>query len=222
MKLQELSIVLQDAEHSDRMNLATLIDCGFGPHPQALCDHFRWVFCGLFGQLWDNRDYKDLVTAVADHEQIDWPSLLQGRTWHQLTPQEIEDAVVITVARRIYDIMPESDRSHVADELHKFMTPEDFSNLLISGSLMAAVQSSGFGIFLLSSISIHAISGALGTVLPFSFYTTESQAMAVVLGPIGWSFLATAAFLRLNETKWEKLLIGVIYVSHIRHKQQGR
>ena len=139
-----------------------MVQCGFGSASHILCDHFQWALCGGLGQLFYDGDYKDLVTAVADHEQIDWPSLLQERTWQQLTSVEIEDAIVVTVTRRIYNELPEGKQKEIAKELGKTVAKQDFSALLVSGSLMSVAKLSGFGVFKLASISVGAISGALG------------------------------------------------------------
>lgn len=162
-----------------------------------------------------------MVIAVADHEGIDWPSLLQGRTWHQLQPEEIEDTVVITVSRRIYNALPDEHKQRLAKELGEKPGSDNVSMLLASGSLMAAAQASGFGVYMLATTSLHAIGGAFGVTLPFVMYTSLTKALSIVIGPIGLGVLAIASILKLNEPKWKKLLAGVVYVSYIRHKPKS-
>jgi len=47
----------------------------------------------MIGQLFDGRDYKQLVTDVADRIGIDWTRLLDGRQWEHLSAADIESAV---------------------------------------------------------------------------------------------------------------------------------
>ncbi|PYJ87996.1 MAG: hypothetical protein DME71_14165 [Verrucomicrobia bacterium] len=117
--LPELRALLDRASAEDRANLQRVVGAGFGDSPELLCDHIQFLRAGVIGQFLDNRDYKQLVTDVADHVQIDWPALLRGRQWSDLFAADIEDAVVVTALQKILRELPDEDRRRLAEELGK-------------------------------------------------------------------------------------------------------
>jgi len=48
----------------------------------------------MIGQMFDRRDYKQLVTDVADRVGINWGSLTKIKPWSQLPASEIEAAIL--------------------------------------------------------------------------------------------------------------------------------
>ena len=216
--LSELRALLDRASADDRANFQRIIGAGFGDSPELLCDHIQFLRAGVFGQFLDNRDYKKLVTDVADHIQIDWPALLRGRQWSNLPAADIEDAVVVTFLQKLLPELPPEDRRRLAEELGKDAQDPNLVSELLSGGAVVLARLSGFQIYLLATTAVGALTAALGITLPFAIYTTLTTGLGVVLGPIGWAAIAISALFRLNQPNWSKLVPAIVYVSYIRHK----
>ena len=220
--LAQLEDLLAMACEEDRTNLQTVIGAGFGNSPKLLCDHFNYLHGGFAGQLWNRRSWKQLVTDVADHIQIDWNGLLRGRSWDDLPASDIEDAVVVTVLGQILRNLSKEDQERIARELGAATDDPDIIFELLAGGLMLITKLSGFQIYLLTTTTLGAITAGLGIALPFGIYTALTATIGVILGPIGFVALAISALLTLSEANYSKLLPGVIYVSYLRHKIEER
>jgi len=220
--LNQLRTLLNRASHEDRTNLERIISADFGNDPEKLCDHIQFLRAGFLGQLFNRRDYKQLVTDVADHLQIDWTALLRGRQWTDLSAAEIEDAVVVTALQKILKELPDDDRRRLADELGKEAHDPNLVGELLSGGAIILGRLSGFQIYLLATTAVGALTAALGITLPFAIYTTLTTGLGVVLGPIGWAAIAISVLFRLNQPNWSKLIPAIVYVSYIRHKLDSK
>jgi hypothetical protein len=91
--LSELEELLQRAPRDSRNKLGRIIEAPFGNGAGLLCDHLTFLRSGAVGQVFDRRDYKQLVTDVADRVKIDWNTCLAGRSWKNLKAREIENAI---------------------------------------------------------------------------------------------------------------------------------
>lgn len=76
---------------------------------------------------------------------------------------------------------------------------------ITSIAAITAAQVSGFGIYLLASSTVGAITGVLGVTLPFAFYTGMSSVIATVIGPIGFLVLGYGAYRSFKHVKsWDE------------------
>jgi uncharacterized protein YaaW (UPF0174 family) len=216
--LIELRTLLGTASPEDRANLARIIKSPFGDTPEHLCDHTQFLRAGIVGQLFDNRDYKRLVTDVADHIQIDWPGLLRGRQWSDLSAAEIEDAIVVKTLQKLFAQLSDEDRRLLAEELGKEVKDPNIVGELLSGGAIVLARLSGFQIYVLTTTAVGALTSALGITLPFVIYTTVTRGLGIILGPIGWILLGVSVLLNLSQTNWSRLVPGIVYISYIRHK----
>jgi hypothetical protein len=92
-KLTELEGLLQRASRDSRKELGQIIEAPFGNGAGLLCDHLIFLRSGAVGQIFDGRNYKQLVTDVADRVGIDWNTCLAGLSWKNLKARDIEDAI---------------------------------------------------------------------------------------------------------------------------------
>jgi hypothetical protein len=91
---QELRSLLEATSSEHRNALGELIEADFGNSASLLCDHLCFLRAGMIGQLFDRRDYKQLVTDVADRVGINWNLLVSTTPWTALSAEQIESAIV--------------------------------------------------------------------------------------------------------------------------------
>jgi hypothetical protein len=77
----------------------------------------------------------------------------------------------------------------------------------IFAALMAA-QLSGFGVYLLASTALGALTGAVGIAFPFAAYAAVSSAIAVAIGPVGWIGAGLFAIWALTDRAARKLTLS--------------
>lgn len=90
--------------------------------------------------------------------------------------------------------MPEADRLILQEKLISEAKKNGLSkNEMASVSALTtigAAQLSGFGVYLLASSTVGAITSLVGITLPFAFYTGMSSAISVLIGPVGFILAA--------------------------------
>ncbi|SRR5579883_1488742 len=215
--MQEFYEIVSSATAEQRQNLAELTNSGFGNSPETLCNHMRYLRSGSIGQLFWNGSWKQIVTDVADHVGIDWTSTLSGRQWRDLETQEIEAAVVTQLSQNMLEQLSPEQRQRLVMEMQRDNDDPHLESLLLSGSVMTVAKMSGFGVYLLASTVLGGLTNALGIALPFAIYLGMSQAIAFILGPVGWAALAGGILFTLNQPNWNRLTLAVIYISMLRY-----
>jgi len=216
--LTDLRMLLERASPEDRANLSKIINSQFGDSPQHLCNHLHYCRAGFIGQHFDRRDYKQLVTDIADHVGVDWPGLLKDRSWDKVAAPEIEDAVMLKVFQKVFEQLSDEDRRNLAEELGRAGQSPNIIGEILTGGALVLGKLTGFQIYLLATTTVGALTSALGITLPFVIYTALTRSISMILGPIGWAFLGVSVILHLNQPNWSRLVLAVIYISYIRHK----
>jgi uncharacterized protein YaaW (UPF0174 family) len=219
--MREFFDIVQAATDEQRHGLGALIGSGFGSQPDTLCDHIKYLRAGTLGQLFWQSSWKQVVTDVADHVHIDWRSLLAGRRWRELPTQEIETAVVVKLFHDMFDQLSPEQQQKVVMEMQRESDDPRLEALLLGGGAMAAAKVSGFGVYLMASTVLGGLTNMMGLTLPFAVYMGMSQAIALVLGPVGWAALAGGVVWTLNQPNWERLTLGVVYVSLLRNAEKS-
>lgn len=217
MKMEEFYRIVKSATREQRKNLAELTESAFGDAPDILCNHIRYLRAGSIGQLFWNDSWKQVVTDVADHINIDWTSTLNGRRWRDLETQEIETAVVAKLFQNMLEQLSLEQRQKLVMEMQRDSDDPHFESLLLSGGVMTVAKMSGFGVYLFASTVLSGLTNALGITLPFAIYMGMSQTIALILGPVGWTALAGGILFTLNQPSWNRLTLAVVYVSMLRH-----
>lgn len=215
--MQEFYDIVSSATEEQRQNLAEMTNSRFGSSPKILCNHIRYLRGGSIGQLFCTTSWKQIVTDVADQVGISWSDILNGRTWHDLSTQEIEDAVVVKQFQNMLEQLTPEQRQQVLMDLRRESDDPHFEGFLLGGGAMLAVKMSGFGVYLLASTLLGGLTGALGITLPFAVYMGVSQTLAFILGPVGWVALAGGVLFSLNQPNWNRLGLSVLYISTLRH-----
>lgn len=115
------------------------------------------------------------------------------------------------------DQLSPEDRDRLVLEMKRNSDDPHLETLLASGGIMTAARMSGFGVYLMASTVLGGLTSAIGITLPFGIYMGMSQAIALVLGPVGWAALVGGLVWTLNQPNWERLALGVVYVSLLRN-----
>jgi uncharacterized protein YaaW (UPF0174 family) len=215
--MQEFYEIVSSATEEQRQNLAEMTNSGFGSSPEILCNHIRYLRGGSIGQLFCTTSWKQILTDVADQIGISWPNILNGRTWYDLSTQEIEDAVVVKQFHNMLEQLTPEQQQQILMDLRRESDDPHFEGFLLGGGAMFTAKMSGFGVYLLASTVLGSLTGALGITLPFAVYMGVSQTIAFILGPVGWVALAGGVLFSLNQQNWNRLSLSVLYISTLRH-----
>ena len=78
------------------------------------------------------------------------------------------------------------------------LAKENADSLMKVGSVirtLTAANLSGFGVYVLATSTLGAITGAIGLTLPFAAYTGLSSVISTDLDPVGWPQLVFMQFI---------------------------
>jgi uncharacterized protein YaaW (UPF0174 family) len=167
--------------------------------------------------LGNEPSYKKITQQVANELKIKFKKYE--------TSQELEIKIAQKVMETVWEKMTPEQRKEMEEELKK--TAKEFdrgkalaSSASIFGALTAA-QLSGFGVYLLASTTLGAITGVIGLTLPFAAYTALSSAIGIIIGPVGWIGAGLFAAWKLTGANYKKLIPAILYVCALRAKKDG-
>ncbi len=143
-----------------------------------------------------------------------------------LTTQDLEILIAQKVLRTVWEQMTPEQRVEMEAELRQMAQQFDKGGALAASTsifaTLTAAKLSGFGVYLLASTSLGALTGVIGVTLPFAVYTTMSSAIAVILGPVGWIGAGLFAIWKLTGANYKRLIPAVLYVSVLRAQQEQK
>ena len=214
--MNRLRKLLQKATKEEIKCLAEIIDSDL-PTPDSIIESLQQKSRNLFGHILGSEpSYKDIVRQVADKLEV-------GYKYYHST-REIEIKIAQKVMETVWEKMTPEQREEMEEELRKTAQKFDKTGSLVTsvsifGALTAA-RLSGFGVYLLASTALGAITSGLGITLPFVVYTTMSSTIAVIIGPAGWIGAALFAIWKLTSPNYKKLVPAILYICALRSKQQ--
>ena len=212
--MEELRKILNKASTEERSALAEILEAE--PTIEDIADAFDWNAQSIFGYFFDDQpSYSQIVEQVAEKLDIEHAGL---------NIKDLEVRIAQKVLQTVWDEMTPEQRTQMETELRQVAQEFDKGGaLLSSGSIFAtltAAKLSGFGVYLLASTSLGALTGAIGVTLPFAVYTTMSSAIATILGPVGWIGAGLFAIWKLSGPNYKRLIPAVLYVSALRAQQE--
>ncbi len=215
--MRELRAILDKATPEERRGLAGVLEAD-GYEDEDIDKAFRWNSQSAFGYfLGDEPSYYEIVKQTADK---------LGITHHGVGTKDLEVRIARKVFQTAWEEMPPEQKKKMEAELRRMAQKFDKGGELAkSASIFAALTAaklSGFGVYLLASTSLGALTGAVGTTLPFIVYTTMSSTIATVLGPVGLIGAGLFAIWKLSGPNYQRLISAVIYVLLLRLEQERR
>ena len=223
--MDELRAILEKATAGELQGLADILEVVWDRDTflsqkiesivSAFGDNSQSVFGSVLGS---ERSYREIVVQAAKKLDV------------QHLPHETVAEIEVRIARKVFETvwekMTPEQRQQMEEELKR--TAQQFDKggaLLGSASIfgaLTAAQLSGFGVYLLASTSLGALTATLGVTLPFAVYTTMSSAIAVIIGPAGWIGMALLAIWKLTGPNYKRLIPAILYVAMLRSKQANR
>lgn len=134
------------------------------------------------GGLFQNGiDYSEFLKKIANKRIIDISKLK--------SIIEIEEVLLKQIFAQKFELMSKVEKDNLINELTEAAKKDGLSsNEIASISSLATIgiaQASGFGVYVLASSAVGAITSAVGITAPFAFYTAMSSVIKIAIGPIG-------------------------------------
>jgi uncharacterized protein YaaW (UPF0174 family) len=151
--------------------------------------------------------YREIVQDVAVHLKVEFTA--------EDNIKKIEEKIARQVLCKFIAHLDPNQKTTIEKNLEQVAKDNGVSFVKEGGVLAAltAAQLSGFGIYLAASTMVGATSGLLGIVLPFSFYTSMSAVLSVLIGPLGWTALGLATVYKAGKPNMQKLLPVVLFIA---------
>ena len=100
-----------------------------------------------------------------------------------------------------------SEKEKISLELEKAGLDKNQISSLSGITALGAAQLSGFGVYLLASSTVGAITSVLGITLPFAFYTGMYSVISFVIGPVGFLVMGVMIYRSFKNVKsWDETL----------------
>ena len=157
--------------------------------------------------------YREIVKDAAN--KVGTTSLSAARI---KSSARLEREIITTTFQQALDNMSPEERNKVLKEVEKVAEEhgQSFTGISTTATAVFLAQSSGFGIYLLSSTLVGALTHVVGVTLPFAFYTTMSSTISILIGPIGWTAMALWGVYKVGSVNYKKTIPCIIMIGHLR------
>lgn len=162
------------------------------------------VLLPVNGIMQNGLSYQDFLFKIAKKRNISIPV--------SLSIPEKEKFLFKEIFKDNFKNLTQQEKQNLEAELTKQAQKEGFNNAEIASisslATIGAAQLSGFGVYLLASSTVGAITSFVGITLPFAFYTSMSSVISFAIGPAGFLLAAIPLYKSLKDVKSMKDLRG--------------
>jgi len=166
---------------------------------KSIIDKLSKVLLPVGGFLQTPINYNQYVEKIAseNNENINF----------SLRIANAEKELYLKLFQQEFEKLTEDEKDNIYKELEKAGLDKNQIKSLSGISAIGAAQLSGFGIYLLASSTLGAITSVLGITLPFAFYTGMSSIISFVIGPVGFLVMGVLVYRSFKNVKsWDEAL----------------
>lgn len=148
--------------------------------------------------FWQNPlSYKEFLEKIAEknNEKLEFSKNIVS----------FEESLYIRLYAKEFAKLTAEEKEQIFKELEKAGLDKNQIASLSGIAAIGAAQLSGFGIYVLASSTLGAITSMLGLTLPFAIYTGMSSLISFVIGPIGFLVMGIAIYRSFKNVKsWDE------------------
>jgi len=132
-------------------------------------------------------------------------------------PAAIEERIIRNRFIRILESMSPEERAELARQFELIAKEQGRTYYAEAGTggLLVLANASGFGVYMMASTVVGAVSHALGLGLAFAFYTTMSKAISLLI-PGGLAAVGALATYKLTAPNRKKMTAAVLHIGAMR------
>ena len=164
---------------------------------KLIIDRLSKILLPVGGFLQTPLNYSQFIKKIAsaNNQNIEFSSGIAS----------VEKELYLKLFQREFEKLTDSEKNNIYKELEKAGLDKSQIKSLSGLSALGAAQISGFGIYLLASSTLGAITSVLGFTLPFAFYTGMSSVISFVIGPVGFLVMGVLVYRSFKNLKsWEE------------------
>lgn len=116
-----------------------------------------------------------------------------------------ETELYIKLFQQEFEKLSKDEQEKILIELEKAGLDKSQISSLSGFTMLGAAQLSGFGVYVLASSTVGAITSVLGFTLPFAIYTSLSSLISFVIGPVGFLVMGVMIYRSFKHVKsWDE------------------
>lgn len=170
--------ILNNKEKQVLLNLFNLKE----NNDEALKKKIAKLLLPVGGFLQSSLSYDEFLNKLASKRALNIS--------HKTTLFDKEQYILKNIFSQELDSLSEEEKIKLNKQLEAAAKEGGLSKSQISSitslTTIGLAQASGFGVYLLASSTVGAISGLVGVSLPFAFYTAMSSVINIAIGPVGF------------------------------------
>lgn len=166
---------------------------------QSIIDKLSKIILPASGFLQTPLTYNQFVEKIAskNDEKIDF----------SLGIANAEKELYLKLFQQEFEKLTDDEKDNIYKELERAGLDKNQIKSLSGITAIGAAQLSGFGVYLLASSTLGAITSVLGITLPFAFYTGMSSVISFVIGPVGFLVMGVLVYRSFKNVKsWDEAL----------------
>src|SRR5690554_2549727 len=145
---------------------------------------------GIFGK---ELSYEEMILKIAE----------KRKTYFEpnSTVYEKEQKLFLEIFKENYNDMSDAEREGFLSGLKQQGLSSDQVASVAAIASLSVAQLSGFGVYLLATSTVGAITSAFGITLSFGFYTAMSSFISYAIGPIGFAIAAIPLYTSFKDVR---------------------
>jgi uncharacterized membrane protein len=209
--MEELRSLLSRATDAEKMSLARILGAESKIDELILALQRAASSTLDYHILGKRPSYKEILDQIAGQRKIKSAAL---------STEGVELSIVKLHFKDFWDRMTPDQRSKFERQLQRERLIDGRSARIagatLTGAGLLAAQASGFGVYLLASSTLAALTSGLGLALPFAAYTAMSSAISLAIGPAGWIGLSLLVLYNLTGPDAQKTASAIAMICSIR------
>ena len=190
--MKSITVLLNQISDEEKKVLYKLLNTSKETN-EDIISNFSKLLLKIGGAFQTKLTYKEILLKVASHHHI---TINQNDTEVQ-----IEKALFLNLFKKEYEKMSATEKEEFISKFNSSGLDNIQLKSLIALTAITTVQVSGFGIYLLASSTVGAISSSVGIALPFAFYSSMSKVISVFIGPLGFLILGYPIYKSYKDVK---------------------
>jgi uncharacterized protein YaaW (UPF0174 family) len=212
--MTDLTYLLQQATPQERALLSQILHSS-DADPGSLAECLQRVSSSFFAyRIRKVRlSYTDVVNRVAEQLGV-WV----GWRSDAAVERAIADRIWSSVWERMTPKQQEEFNRKLIESARNTGQLSNLKGVAVAGGGLLAANASGFGVYMLASSALGALTAGLGFTLPFGVYMAMSSTLSIILGPVGFIGLGLLALHKITGPEHQKMATAVVAICAIRSR----
>lgn len=196
----ELESFVSELSEREKEPLMRLLNCSKSD-AQSISRKVSKLILPAKGFLQSTPNYRRFLEKIAQKSKILDKEVLSQQSFLNEPISDIEAKMLVALFQTEFEKMSEEERHNYIHRLEESGLSKDQIGSVLALTTIVSAQASGFGIYILASTTLGAISSLFGIALPFAVYAGMSSLISTLIGPVGFLLVGILLYRAFKDVR---------------------